>query len=760
MNKSNSIAAELFPRKYPLCRKLHLLGPLVEDYVLWLYNLRYSKHTISYQLRAMVLLEQWLKKCHVVELKQIEEHLGDECCFLAREKRRTWKCLCTFLVERSIIKRPACPISPGQQAALDFGDYLRRMRGFVELTVLMHIGRVRAFLDFLGCDGNPSVCARISIKDVDAFIQEKAKVNNRFTLQHVVATLRAYLRFLYSKGVLAKPLHEQIEAPRIYHLEKLPLTISPEQVRALLQSINRDTSAGRRDFTILYLASAYGLRCGEIVRLKLEDIDWRRGVLRIFQTKNRQFMELPLTDEAGDVLVDYIRRRPTSRLRELFLRQQAPVGTISGVAIYRILKDRIRLSGIKLPNVSPHALRHTFAVTMLQRGIGIKSIGDMLGHRDMRSTSVYLRLNVEDLRQAALPVPRCDAAPVLFPRGKRPVAPRIYNYKPSSSRIDFFRSGFAESLNSYVELKRALGRNYSTEKRRLLQWDTFLYQNHGKRKYFGRGEFDLWVGSFTNQSQSTRLKHLRDVRSFLRFYGRDHSDVFIPDLSFFPKAPPVPTPMIVTSAEMASILALADQLPSGRCNPLRARTMKLALTLLFCCGLRLGELQRLKLKHLDTPQKFLRVEMTKFYKTRMVPFTESVLSEIQLYLKLRRRSGIPMGEDSFFIWHPRGTKHAMTTRSISYAWQQLCLMSHIVDRRGRPPRLHDLRHSFAVNALHRWYVRGEDVQTKIHFLSTYLGHVDIRSTHRYLHLTPQLSEEASERFHRHFVSFLKKGGVA
>jgi len=331
-------------------------------------------------------------------------------------------------------------------------------------------------------------------------------------------------------------------------------------------------------------------------------------------------------------------------------------------------------------------------------------------------------------------------------------------YKPFYPREKVFRSRFTQSLRAYVKLKRALGRNYSTEEERLVRWDDYLCRQ--QKKHFGQKEFKLWAESFVDQSLSTRLKHLRNVRDFLRFYARDHSGVFIPELASFPKVPPPPSPRIVTAQEMTRVLALADQLPYRPCNPLRTPTIKLALILLFCCGLRMGELLRLRLRHYDPVQKILRIEMTKFYKTRLVPFTESVFGEIQHYLKIRKRNHIPMKEDSFLIWSPEGSNHAMTRMALTYPWQQLCLLSRIVDKRGRPPRMHDLRHSFAVNALYRWYIQGEDVRTKVQFLSAYLGHADIRGTHRYLHLTPELREEASDRFHHHFAPLFEKGATA
>lgn len=173
----------------------------------------------------------------------------------------------------------------------------------------------------------------------------------------------------------------------------MPRALPWERVTALLRSIDRSEPEGLRDFTILYLATRYGLRCGELVRLTLDHIDWRAGILRIPQTKTKQTLQLPLTDEAGSVLERYLRDgRPNSEYRHLFLRQKAPAGPLVHTAVHDILEDRIRRSGLEWPISGTHVLRLSFAVHLLRRGVPMKHIGDALGHRDCESTAVYLRL--------------------------------------------------------------------------------------------------------------------------------------------------------------------------------------------------------------------------------------------------------------------------------------------------------------------------------------------------------------------------------
>lgn len=186
----------------------------------------------------------------------------------------------------------------------------------------------------------------------------------------------------------------------------------------------------------------------------------------------------------------------------------------------------------------------------------------------------------------------------------------------------------------------------------------------------------------------------------------------------------------------------------------------MALTLLFCCGLRRGELLRLRLAHFDPEQSLLRIEATKFNKSRIVPLSKSVTRELHDYLKMRHQSKLPVGKESFLFWSPRRTESpTYTGDGLSNAWRQLCLTVHILDERGRPPRLHDIRHSFITEALQRWYAQGEQVRTKLIYLSSYVGHVSPASTHYYLQLTPQLRDAANQRFHHYVARLFEEGGL-
>src|SRR5262249_55003114 len=177
--------------------------------------------------------------------------------------------------------------------------------------------------------------------------------------------------------------------------------------------IDCSTPHGLRDFTLLHLATSYGLRSGELVRLTLDDIDWRAGILKVRQTETKQTLLLPLTEQSRAVVARYgSAGRRHGGSRDLLLRRRPPGGPLAPTAVHATLEHRIPLSGLDLPPLGTHALRHSLAVHLLRQGVGLPTIGAALGHRHCESTAVYLRLAVEDLQEVGLPVPQGGNAAV------------------------------------------------------------------------------------------------------------------------------------------------------------------------------------------------------------------------------------------------------------------------------------------------------------------------------------------------------------
>lgn len=284
--------------------------------------------------------------------------------------------------------------------------YLVEVRGFSPSSLQHHDSTVTDFLARgLSASGN---LGELTASQVENYIQIKSKTNTRPSLQHVIAHLRSFLRFCADHGEVPRGL-DAIDTPRVYRGELPPRALEWTIVRRLLASIHRRSPRDWRDYAVLHLMAHYGLRPSEVAGLRVDSIDWEAKTLRVEQCKTRSEMVLPLDHRTLRLLHRYLQvARPDNPLPQLFLRARSPIRALRHYGVIEIFKFRVARSGLGLDDVSSYALRHSFAMRLLHRGVGIKAIGDLLGHRSLEATCVYLRLNTELLRTVALPVPSVD----------------------------------------------------------------------------------------------------------------------------------------------------------------------------------------------------------------------------------------------------------------------------------------------------------------------------------------------------------------
>lgn len=280
--------------------------------------------------------------------------------------------------------------------------------GFASATVNQHLSTASAFLAQSVPQGTSLL--ELSEQAVERFVIAISQRMKRQSLQHTIAQLRAFLRYCHDHGDILERL-DTIDTPRTYRGELPPRALAWNLVQRLLRSVDRSSTAGWRDYAILHLMAYYGLRPSEIVTITLDSIAWETKTLRVAQCKTRSTLILPLSNQTLSLLKRYLHYgRPGSSSSELFLRVRTPAGPIDRTAITDIYEKRARLSGLPLQGTSSYCLRHSFAMRLLKRGVGIKTIGDLLGHHTLESTCVYLRLQTDVLREVALPVPRQPSA--------------------------------------------------------------------------------------------------------------------------------------------------------------------------------------------------------------------------------------------------------------------------------------------------------------------------------------------------------------
>ncbi len=194
---------------------------------------------------------------------------------------------------------------------------------------------------------------------------------------------------------LAQPL-DAIDMSRVYRDELPPRALPWSTVIELLRSIDRNDAVGWRDYAILHLMSHYGLRPCEIASLRLDAIDWQAGTLRVAQRKMRSVLILPMADRTLRIIKHYLfEGRPGSERPELFLRARGPAGPMKHYAVGNICQARAARSGLDLRGTSAYSLRHSFAMRLLERGVGIKAIGDVLGHRGLECLLRWYRQDAD-----------------------------------------------------------------------------------------------------------------------------------------------------------------------------------------------------------------------------------------------------------------------------------------------------------------------------------------------------------------------------
>ena len=306
-----------------------------------------------------------------------------------------------------------------------------------------------------------------------------------------------------------------------------------------------------------------------------------------------------------------------------------------------------------------------------------------------------------------------------------------------------FQSYLAPAFRGYLDLKRATGRIYEYEQAMLQSLDRFL---HASGRQLDPVIFDGWLQTIDHLHSTTQSHYYNQARQFCVYLQRSNPDTFLPAPRNHSVPHPLRLPTILSEEEIGRLFesaALAPQCPRA---PLRHRAFQLMLTLLYCCGLRLGEVLRLDIGHVDMPLGVLTIQNTKFFKTRYVPMDTSVTVQISEYLDTCSNAGSPRAPDTPLFVSSRKRRYFKTSaRKGLYE-----MMEAAGIRSGRRlVRVHDLRHTFAVHRMVRWYRNGEDVQAKLPILSQYMGHVDIAYTQKYLQLVPELCGAAMERFHEY-----------
>ncbi len=307
----------------------------------------------------------------------------------------------TYLQDGRIIAlRAKAPVhDPALLSA--FCQWMRRLRGSADVTLYQYSVYIRELLRRLG--ERPSC---LDVRQLRAFVLERSHSHGRTVAQKCTTALRMFLRFLIAEGQCAVGLDAAIPTPASWRLASLPRYLQPEDVERLIASCDRASAVGSRDRAILLLLARLGLRAGDIVHLRLSDIDWKGAWIHVCG-KGRRHTRLPLTQEVGEAIVSYLNKgRPRTNTDTLFIRCRAPFCAFSSSTVSHIVDKALRRAGVRRPSRgAAHLLRHSLATSMLRQGASLEDIAPVLRHRSIETTQIYAKVDIMALRQIAQPWP-------------------------------------------------------------------------------------------------------------------------------------------------------------------------------------------------------------------------------------------------------------------------------------------------------------------------------------------------------------------
>jgi len=287
-----------------------------------------------------------------------------------------------------------------------FRDYQLNELGLARTSVRDHRRLVQNFLEEQIPGGDSADLSGIQPRLISDWIQREANRTSTAYARQIVTALRAFFSYAFYKGLMDRNLATCVPSVRVWSLAEIPRHLSAEQVQKVLDGCNRTRRGGKRDFAILLLLARLGLRAGEVIALRLDDIDWDAGFITV-RGKTRRESRMPLPQEVGEAIADYLwSSRPRCKARHVFIRLRAPhrplteVGAISAVAT-RALKNAHVAIGLN----GAHVFRHSLATTMLKNGASLGEIGEILRHRRADTTRIYAKVDIESLRKLALPWP-------------------------------------------------------------------------------------------------------------------------------------------------------------------------------------------------------------------------------------------------------------------------------------------------------------------------------------------------------------------
>lgn len=387
-----------------------LVGQHLDEYSDWLSQRGYRDQTVLYYIRGVVHLSTWLQRSGLsinkISSAKVKSFAKD---FLAGQLRPTRKKAAyirgayhyiTFLEHKGLIT-PRTNSADGVQYRLqrEFEQWMRVHRGIQNTTLANYRRYVSEFLKKYG-----ATIRTLTARKIRNHVRNLSQTCGISTTKCRVNAIRAFLKFLIATDRCDSSMGKVIPPIAQWKLASLPRYISAEEVDRVISTCDCSSNIGIRNKAVVLLLARLGLRASEVSGLELKSIDWKNGTLSVIG-KNRREARLPLSQEVGDALLNYLRVRPSVDCKFVFIRAVAPWVGVTRSAVSSIAGNAIRKAGIDSPSYGSHVLRHSAATSLLRQGSSLQTIGELLRHASIETTAHYAKVDTSLLSTVVSPWP-------------------------------------------------------------------------------------------------------------------------------------------------------------------------------------------------------------------------------------------------------------------------------------------------------------------------------------------------------------------
>ena len=398
------------------------LEALVREALECMQKLKYSRSWMDHQRRVWRHFVRFVadrpERDHTftglgrafLEARGIDEGVDDTALRACqRTIRAAMRSLTDFALHGCFQRRRHVAVGVQLRAELEsvvrgYARHLRNNVGLAERSIGSAQDLATKFCHYVDAVGVASV-AKIEVRHLPGFVASRSYLRPN-SLARELSTLRSFLRYLCMRGLVSAELSNEVPRVRVRRHARIPSVWNQDQVEALLAAVDRSSPKGKRDYAILLLAARFGMRAGDIRTLRLENLRWDDARIEYCQSKTGTSHSLPLTEEVGQALIDYLQHgRPETQHREIFLTAHAPIRPFAAHALYHIITDWRLRAGVELPPPSRHglhSLRHSVATRLLEAGTPLDTIASALGHLSPETTRDYTKVDIDALRSAAL----------------------------------------------------------------------------------------------------------------------------------------------------------------------------------------------------------------------------------------------------------------------------------------------------------------------------------------------------------------------